>query len=98
MPDEKIIEHIRISLEAVLSREIREITPDTRLFEDLALDSTSILELLMSLEDTADLVVDPDELDSEVFRSVGSLAEYMATQFQKHDEPAGAAAGATVAG
>lgn len=83
MSDDKIIDHIRISLEAVLGHEVRGISPDTRLFEDIALDSTSVLELLMSLEDTIGLVIDLDELDSETFQTVGSLADYVAAQFEK---------------
>jgi acyl carrier protein len=83
MEQQKVAEHIRISLEAVLNREVGELTPDTRLFEDLALDSTSVLELLLSLEDTVGLVIDPDELDADVFRSFGSLSDYVTAQLRK---------------
>lgn len=72
------VNHIQIALSVVLGREVEDVSEQTRLFEDLALDSTSVIELLMSLEDTIeDLAIDPDELAPEVFRTVGSLADYV---------------------
>lgn len=79
----EIISHLRIALTAVLNRELPEFGPESRLFEDLALDSTSVLELLMSLEDTIALEIDPDELGPEVFQTVGSLADYIESAFSK---------------
>jgi acyl carrier protein len=78
----EIIEHLRIALSAVLNKEC-DVAPDMRLFEDLALDSTSVIELLMSLEDTVGLEIDPDELGPEVFRTVGTLADYVEAGFAK---------------
>ena len=77
------IDHVRIALTTVLNREVGEMSEDTRLFEDLALDSTSVIELLMGLEDTIDLEIDPDELEPEVFRTVGSLTDYIQAGFAK---------------
>jgi acyl carrier protein len=74
----QIIEHLHIALSSVLNRDIPELSEDDRLFEDLALDSTSVIELLMSLEDTIDLEIDTDELEPEVFKTVGSLTDYIA--------------------
>ncbi|HEV3170969.1 MAG TPA: acyl carrier protein [Actinocrinis sp.] len=71
------VDHIRIALSSVLGREIPDLTESSRLFEDLALDSTSVIELLMSLEDTIDLQIDPDDLEPDVFRTVGSLTDYI---------------------
>lgn len=71
------VDHIRIALSSVLGREILDLTESSRLFEDLALDSTSVIELLMSLEDTIDLQIDPDDLEPDVFRTVGSLTDYI---------------------
>ncbi|MER5439009.1 phosphopantetheine-binding protein [Streptomyces sp. NPDC002790] len=73
----QIIEHIQVALSEVLNKEVTELSEDTRLFEDLALDSTSVIELLMALEDTVGLEIDPDELDPEVFKTVRSLADYV---------------------
>jgi acyl carrier protein len=74
---EQIIEHIRVALSIVLNRELADLDQDVRLFEDLALDSTSVIELLMALEDTIGLEIDPDELEPNVFYNVASLADYV---------------------
>ena len=79
----EIVDHIRVALSAVLNREVVEFDLDSRLFEDLALDSTSVIELLMSLEDTIGLEIDPDELGPESFRTVGSLTEYIEAGFRR---------------
>jgi acyl carrier protein len=79
----EIVEHLKIALSAVLNREVTDLTPQSRLFEDLAMDSTSVIELLMSLEDTMGLEIDPDELGPEVFRTVGSLTDYIETRLAK---------------
>lgn len=77
MDRSEIVEQVRITLSAVLNRDVVGLGEDARLFEDLALDSTSVIELLMGLEDTVDLQIDPDELEPEVFRTVGSLTDYV---------------------
>jgi acyl carrier protein len=79
----EIVNHLQLSLSAVLNREVTALTPESRLFEDLAMDSTSVIELLMSLEDTMGLEIDPDELGPEVFRTVGSLTAYIEAQFAR---------------
>ena len=76
-------EHIRVALAEVLHRDIPTLDEDARLFEDLALDSTSVIELLMGLEDTIDVQIEPDELEPEVFKTVRSLADYVELGFQK---------------
>jgi|HubBroStandDraft_6_1064221.scaffolds.fasta_scaffold1445735_2 acyl carrier protein len=72
-----IIEHIRQSLTVALGREITGLHETTMLYEDLGLASISILELLLDLEDTLAIEVDPEDLEMEVFRTVGSLADYV---------------------
>jgi acyl carrier protein len=74
----ELTEHITASLAGVLRREVTDLTPDTRLFEDLHLDSTAILELLMALEDNVGIEVDPESLDMDDFRTVGTLTDYLA--------------------
>ena len=83
MNREEIVAHLRLALSAVLNREVGELAEQARLFEDLTLDSTSVIELLMSLEDTIGLEIDPDELGPEVFRTVGSLTDYIAHGFAR---------------
>ena len=66
-------------LEQVLHRDLPEISGDTRLFEDLNLDSTSVIELLIAVEDETGMEVDVDALDPDVFLTVGSLTDFVAT-------------------
>ncbi|GGZ46606.1 acyl carrier protein [Streptomyces inusitatus] len=79
----KLLYAIESALTEVMERdpaEITAITEDTRLFEDLFLDSTSVLELLVTLEDLTGLEVDPEELDMDDFRTVGTLADRVGSQ------------------
>jgi acyl carrier protein len=68
---------IEDALSEVLMREVRGLPEDTRLFEDLQLDSTAILELLMALEDNLGFEVDPDNLDMADFKTIGTLTDYV---------------------
>ena len=83
MERSEIVEQLRAALSAVLGRPLDPFTPELGLFDDLGLDSTSVIELLMSLEDTVGLEIDPDELGPEVFRTVGSLTDYVDASFRK---------------
>jgi len=80
MESKDIIEHLQNSLSVILDRELTEFSSETRIFDDLGLNSMRFIELLMSLEDTLGLVMDPDSLEPEVFHSAGSLAEYIRTR------------------
>lgn len=80
MTREEAVEAVKIALAEVLERELPDADADTRLFEDLHLDSTSILELLMALEDAVDIQVDPEELRLEDFKTIGSVADYVLAQ------------------
>ena len=73
----EILDRLRSSLSEVLNREVPELREDARLFDDLSLDSTSVIELLMSLEDTVGLQIDPEELGPEVIKTVATLADYV---------------------
>lgn len=73
----ELLGHVREVLSAVLNRDLPELSEDSRLFEDLGLDSTSVIELLMSLETSIDLMIEPDSLEPEVFMTVRSLADYI---------------------
>lgn len=68
---------VREAIATVLRRELPDVADDTRLFDDLAFDSTSVLELLVALEDRMGVVVDPDQLDECVFHTVGSITAYV---------------------
>jgi acyl carrier protein len=70
---------LRTALGEVLDRDLPEFTDGTRLFGDLGLDSTSVIELLMALEDSVGVQLDPEELTAEVFDTVGTLTTYLST-------------------
>jgi acyl carrier protein len=72
-----VIEHIRRSLVVILNRQIPEFSAQTRILEDLEVDSMRFIELLVSLEDTLGLEVDPDTFEPEIFQSVGAFADYI---------------------
>jgi acyl carrier protein len=72
-----IINKIEDALSEVLMRPISGLPVDTRLFEDLQLDSTAVLELLMALEDNVGFEVDPDNLNMTDFKTLGTLTDYV---------------------
>lgn len=74
----RIIEQIRQSLTVAMGREITELHETTMLYEDLGLESSATLALLLDLEDSLGIVVDPEDLEMEVFHTVSSLADYVA--------------------
>ncbi|MEV4085261.1 acyl carrier protein [Nonomuraea fuscirosea] len=80
MNHEQTVEHIRVALSVVLDREIPELDADARLVEDLGLDSTNVVELMMALEDSIGLEVDLDELEPEVFSTVATLADFVGAE------------------
>jgi acyl carrier protein len=73
----KIVAAIETALSEVLEREISGLTEEQRLFDDLHLDSTSVLELLMLVEDGTGISVDPEDLNIDHLQSVGSFADYV---------------------
>lgn len=75
---ETIIEEVKNALLEVLEVKVDQIRPESKLFEELNLDSTSVLELLMVLEDRIEgLSIDPEDLEPKYFETVESLATYV---------------------
>ncbi|MCS1352492.1 acyl carrier protein [Mechercharimyces sp. CAU 1602] len=91
MKREQVVVAIKRSLKEVLNmKEVDHITEKTSLFDDLALDSTSVLELLMVLEDEVEgLYVDPETLEPHHFETVGSLATYIESHLKDVTEHVG---------
>jgi len=56
------------------------ITPSTRLFDDLGMDSTTFLELLMDLETELGVEFDPYTLEPRDFETVRALTAYVRRQ------------------
>jgi acyl carrier protein len=79
MERSEIISVLESSIAEVRKEEVTSLSEDTRLLEDLHLDSTSILELLMSLEDALNIEIDAQSLSMDDFATVGTLANYVST-------------------
>ncbi|MCZ0207497.1 acyl carrier protein [Streptomyces achromogenes] len=75
-----VVAAVEKALSEVLEQPVTGLTEEVRLFEDLHLDSTSVLEMLMALEDAIDVSVDPENLDMDDFKSVGTLTDYVLSQ------------------
>ncbi|MCW5253533.1 acyl carrier protein [Streptomyces sp. SHP 1-2] len=75
-----VVTRINESLGQVLKRDLEPGDDSPRLFDDLGLDSTSVLELLMRLEDELGIEFDTDSLEQHHFDTVGTLADYVIEQ------------------
>lgn len=63
------------ALEETLGRELPDIDESTRLFDELAIDSTGVLGVFIALEDELDVEIDPDTVTEEHFATVGGLTD-----------------------
>ncbi|MEU9329629.1 acyl carrier protein [Streptomyces canus] len=64
---------------------------DSRLFDELGLDSTTVLELLMTIEEELEMEFDTDILEQHHFKTVGTLATFVQEQAaEQADAQAGA--------
>ncbi|KJK46889.1 acyl carrier protein [Lentzea aerocolonigenes] len=77
MEREEVVTALEKALTEVLDQPVHDLKGDTRLFEDLHLDSTTALETLMALEDTIGLEVDPEELDADDFETVDKFTDFV---------------------
>ena len=58
-----------------LKMDVKEITPDKRLVEDLKADSANVMVLIMDLEDQFNLTVDDTAINT--LKTVGDVAKYI---------------------
>lgn len=77
---ERIVSAITTVLAQVLDYELPELTEQSRLFDELGLDSTGVFELLMQLEETLEVEFDTDNLEMAHFETVRSLADFVAAE------------------
>ena len=67
-------------LEQVLQEDLPEATADSRLFEDLDLDSMDVIELLAKLEAELEIVFDLERLGLENLHSLGAVVEFIRSE------------------
>lgn len=77
--EQKIIHQVKQALAKTLTlNSVDHITIETRLKEDLGLDSMSSLTFLMALEDAIEgFLVNPETLDLSDLADVGSISHYI---------------------
>lgn len=67
------------SVKKILIEQLRlenvEITPESRIIEDLGADSLDILQLLMTIEDENGITIPDEELAT--FKTVGDIVSYL---------------------
>jgi acyl carrier protein len=73
----QIVDTVITALAEVMGQDMSGVTEETRLTEDLSLDSTSVLSLLLALVDGLDMQVDPESLEQRHLATVGSLTSYI---------------------
>jgi acyl carrier protein len=56
------------------------ITLDSRLFDDCGLDSTSIVQLILAIEERLGIAFDESDLDAEAFQTLRSLANLVVSK------------------
>lgn len=78
--DRQVVDAITEALGAVLQRDLGDLSPDTKLFDTLGLDSTGVLDLLLRLEELLDGEFDTDELEMSHFATVQSLADFITAE------------------
>ena len=58
-----------------LKMDVKDVTPDKRLVEDLKADSANVMVLIMDLEDQFNLTVDDTAINT--LKTVGDVAKYI---------------------
>lgn len=81
-----IITGIKAALGEVLMQQVTDVSEKTMLFEELYMDSTTILELLMAMEDTLGLEIDTENLNLDTFKTIGTLADYVGATLQPDND------------
>jgi acyl carrier protein len=74
---QRIVDETYALAPRVLRREFPELSESTRLMEDLGLTSSTMLELMLELEESLELQINVEDLDEDV-NTIGRLADYIA--------------------
>lgn len=70
-----VLEKVKAILASQFDEDEDNITPETRLQEDLNADSLDVVDLIMNIQDEFEVEI-PDE-DVEKIKTVGALVEYI---------------------
>ena len=70
-----VFEQVKESLAEILSKDMDIIDMDTKLVDDLGVDSIDSVELIMAVEEVYDITI-PEE-DAMAMKTVGDVVEYI---------------------
>ena len=73
----RVIAAITDALEETLGAPQESITEETSLFNEIGLDSTGVLDVLMGVEATLGVEINAEDLEMKDFSNVGTLADYL---------------------
>ncbi|CAM5660759.1 acyl carrier protein [Streptomyces sp. HUAS 31] len=76
----RFVDAVRKGLSEVLNKDVSGADEGVRLFDELGLDSSSALELLITIEEILDVQFDAEDLEMTHFETVGSLADFVASE------------------
>jgi acyl carrier protein len=76
----KLVDSIAVVLSRVLKQDLTDLSEQVRLMEDLNLDSTSVLEMLLEIEDELGIQIDVEGIEQRDFATVGALADLVTRQ------------------
>ncbi|MDR0267458.1 acyl carrier protein [Paenibacillus sp.] len=74
---DQIKQNVKETLAKHLNREIESILDTDDLFENLGVDSTGIIEILLDLEERCGVEFDVEELDPSHLKTVDSFSSYI---------------------
>ena len=70
-----VYETVAAMIAKQLKMDVKDITPDKRLVEDLKADSANVMVLIMDLEDAFNMTVDDSAITT--LRTVGDVVKYI---------------------
>ncbi|MEU0307940.1 acyl carrier protein [Streptomyces cyaneofuscatus] len=85
MERQELVLTIEKALSEVLERPVSGLTEETALFDQLQLTSLAVLGMLMSVEEATGISVDPEGLDIDDLRTLGSFADYVEAAIRKEE-------------
>lgn len=78
----RVVAAITDALEETLGAPQGEITEETALFDEIGLDSTGVLDVLMGVEASLGVEINAEDIEMKDFSNVGTLADYLQKETQ----------------